>query len=213
MKKYILGIKGQMTQIFSADGTVRAATVITVTPNVVTQVKSPTTDGYTSVQIAAGTRAVKNITKPVMGHFKGLGAFRYVKEFRDKTNAPASVEHGATIDVSTFAVGDVVTVSATSKSKGFQGVVKRHNFSGDMRSHGRKHSERQGGSLGGGGGRAGGRVAKGKRMAGRMGGERVTVPNLTVLQVNPATNTLVLSGAVPGIKGGLVEIVSKSNAK
>jgi large subunit ribosomal protein L3 len=105
-------------------------------------------------------------------------------------------------------VGDIITVSGITKGKGWQGVVKRHGFHGDMKSHGRKHSLRMPGSLGG-GGRAGGRVAKGKRMGGRMGGDRVTVKNLKVLQVNKDTNTLVISGAVPGNKGGLLEIISQ----
>src|SRR3990167_7674105 len=105
----------------------------------------------------------------------------------------------------TFKDGDVVTVSGTSKGKGFQGVVKRHGFKGDKRSHGRKHTERAPGSIGG-GGRAGGRVVKGMRMGGRMGGVRVTVKNLKVLQVNPTENTIVISGAVPGVPGAVVEI-------
>jgi large subunit ribosomal protein L3 len=99
----------------------------------------------------------------------------------------------------------MITIAGTSKGKGWQGVVKRHGFHGDMKSHGRKHSLRMPGSLGG-AGRAGGRVAKGKRMGGRMGGDRITVRNLKVLQVHPESNTLVVGGAVPGVPGGLLEI-------
>ena len=113
---------------------------------------------------------------------------------------------GQAIDVSIFAAGEKVTVSALSKGKSFQAVVKRHGFHGGPRSHGQKHSERAPGSIGGGGGRAGGRVAKGMRMAGRMGGDRVTVRNLAVLQVHSDTNEIVLAGAVPGRRGAVVEI-------
>ena len=117
----------------------------------------------------------------------------------------AEVKRGDVIDVSIFAPGDMVTVSAVSKGKGFQGVVKRHGFSGGPRSHGQKNRERSPGSIGG-GGRAGGRVVPGMRMAGRMGGDRITVKNLQVLQVDVATNTLVISGAIPGNPGTLVEV-------
>ena len=115
------------------------------------------------------------------------------------------VKRGDVVDLSIFVPGDVVTVSAISKGKGFQGVVKRHGFHGGPRSHGQKNKERAPGSIGG-GGRAGGRVVKGMRMAGRMGGDRITVRNLKVLQVDAATNTLVISGAIPGRPGTLVEI-------
>jgi large subunit ribosomal protein L3 len=112
---------------------------------------------------------------------------------------------GDKISVEIFGVGDKVTISAISKAKGFQGVVKRHGFHGGPRSHGQKHSEREPGSIGG-GGRDGGRVAKGKRMAGRTGGERVTIKNLEVLQIDPSTNTMLVAGAIPGRRGTLVEI-------
>jgi large subunit ribosomal protein L3 len=144
------------------------------------------------------------MNKPALGHLKGLGNFRHLKEFSGVTG----VERGSTLDVSQFSIGDVVTISGITKAKGFQVVVKRHGFHGDLKSHGRKHSLRMPGSLGG-AGRAGGRVAKGKRMAGRMGGDRVTVKNLKVLQIDKATNTLVIGGAVPGNKGGLLEIISQ----
>lgn len=192
-----------MTQVWNADGEMLAATVITATPNVVTQKKTTETDGYSAVQLGAGEKKDKNIARPQLGHFKELGKFAVTREFR--TDAPQ--DRGATLDVTQFAVGDEVTISGISKGKGWQGVVKRHGFGGDLKTHGRSHSLRMPGSLGG-GGRAGGRVAKGKRMGGRMGGDRVTVKGLKVLQVNPATNTLVISGAVPGVKGGLLEIVS-----
>lgn len=203
--KYIIGTKQGMTQVFDEAGVVRAATVLSAGPVVVTQVKNKEKDGYEAVQVAYGTQKKHRINKARAGVFGDLGTFRHLKEFR--VDAPA-LERGATLDVSTFAVGDTVEVSAISKGKGFQGVVKRHGFAGGPRTHGQKHSEREPGSIGGSGGRAGGRVAKGMRMAGRMGNDRVTVKNLKVLQVNAEAHTLVLSGAVPGKRGTIVEIRS-----
>ncbi len=199
--KFIVGTKGRMTQIFDENGVVSPATIVAAGQMTVTQAKTVEKDGYNAVQFAFGTRKEKNLSAPVKGHFKDLGSFRYVREDR---NADAK-ERGATVDVSVFAPGDVVTVSAISKGKGFQGVVKRHGFHGGPRSHGQKNKERSPGSIGG-GGRAGGRVAKGMRMAGRMGGDRITIKNLRVLQVDAASSTLVISGAIPGRPGTLVEI-------
>ena len=127
---------------------------------------------------------------------------RVLREF---TSPEGEVKRGDTLDVSSFKEGDVVTVAAISKGKGFQGVVKRHGFHGGPRTHGTKDTERAPGSISG-AGRAGGRVAKGKRMGGRMGGDRVTVKNLRVLHVDTATHTIILSGAVPGRPGTLIEI-------
>lgn len=199
--KYILGTKGRMTQVFDDDGVVAAATIIEATPNVVTQVKTVEKDGYQAVQVGVGSRKESRLSKPLKGHLKDIAPVRFVREMR----VAEGVERGAAIDVSTFTVGDIVAVSAISKGKGFQGVVKRHGFHGGPRSHGQKNKERAPGSIGG-GGRAGGRVIKGMRMAGRMGGDRVTVKNLRILQIDPATNTLLISGAIPGRPGTLVEI-------
>lgn len=201
--KFILGEKKEMTQVFDDKGAVSAATIISAGPMVVTQVRTKEKDGYESVQVGYGTRKAKRISKAVKGHVKELGSFKEIREFRD--NDPLNLERGAKIDVSTFSVGDVVVVSAISKAKGFQGVVKRHGFKGGPRTHGQKHSEREPGSIGGG---LRTKVPRGKRMAGRMGGVRVTVKNLKVLQVVPETNEMLLSGAVPGRRGTLVEIVS-----
>ena len=198
----MLGTKGRMTQIFDEKGTVSAATVVNAGPLGVVQVKTAEKDGYAGVQVGFGTRKEKNTNKPMKGHLKDLSLFRYLREF---PGTGAEVKRGDTIDVSVFAPGDVVAVSAISKGKGFQGVVKRHGFHGGPRSHGQKNKERSPGSIGG-GGRAGGRVVKGMRMAGRMGGDRVTVQNLRVLQVDTEHNTLVISGAIPGKPGTLVEI-------
>ncbi len=206
--KFILGTKEQMTTIFSEDGRAFAATIVSATPTTVTQVKTKETDGYSSVVLATGVRKEKNISKAEKGKMKGLGMFRTLREFRPKRRSSETVdgiEVGAKFDVSVFAEGDKVAVSAISKGKGFQGVVKRHGFHGGPRSHGQKHSEREAGSIGG-GGRAGGRVAKGMRMAGRMGADRVTVKNLRILQVDKDQNMLLISGAVPGRRGTLVEV-------
>lgn len=171
-----------MTQIFGEDGSVAPATVLSVTPITVSQVKTKEKDGYNAVQ-------VDNTSKR--------------KEF--KTENASSMNKGDSISLETFAVGDKVTVSSISKGKGFQGVVKRHGFHGGPRSHGQKHSEREPGSIGG-GGRGGGKVIKGMRMAGRMGGDRTTVKNLKVLGIDVGAGEMLVSGAVPGRRGTLVEI-------
>lgn len=191
-----------MTQVFDDAGVAWAATIVVASPLTVTQVKSEAHDGYGALQVGIGSRKEKNVSKAVLGHTKGKG-FAFIREFSFPEGAIPEV--GTQIDVSLFAPGDIVSVSAISKGKGFQGVVKRHGFAGGPRSHGQKNKERAPGSIGG-GGRAGGRVVKGMRMAGRMGGDRITVRNLKVLQVDAATNTLLISGAVPGRPGTLVEV-------
>ena len=190
-----------MTQVFDDAGVVRAVTIITAGPLTVTQVKGKETDGYEAAQVGFGTAKAKNKTKPVLGQGKGV-AYKALREMRTEG---ATFEIGQTIDVTVFAVGDVVAVSSISKGKGFQGVVKRHGFKGGPRSHGQKNKERSPGSIAG-AGRAGGRVSLGMRMGGRMGGDRVTVRNLKVVQIDKDTNTLLLSGAVPGKPGSLIEI-------
>lgn len=196
--KFMLGTKGRMTQVFDDAGVVHAATMIAAGPMTVAQVRTVERDGYAAVQYGFGAQKESRLNKAQTG-----------KPFRFFREAPgfgsAAPDAGASVDVSIFSVGDVVAVSAISKGKGFQGVVKRHGFRGGPRSHGQKNKERAPGSIGG-GARAGARVAKGMRMAGRMGGERITVKNLTVLSVDKETNTLVISGAIPGKPGTLVEI-------
>ncbi len=203
--KFILGTKGKMLTVFTEDGRAFAATVINAAPNTVTQLKTKEKDGYNAVQVGAGETTPKHVAKAQLGHTKGK-ALKFFKEVRNRDGSAEAVEVGAALDVSAFAAGEKVTVSAISKGRGFQGVVKRHGFHGGPRSHGQKHSERSPGSIGGSGGRAGGRVAKGMRMAGRMGSDRVTVRNLAVLQVHTDTNEIVLAGAVPGKRGTLVEV-------
>lgn len=199
--KTIFGIKGRMTQVFSEAG-VTPATVITASPMTVTQVKTTETDGYSALQVGFGTQKEHRHTNALRGHLKEFATVRHLKEVTG-----IELPRGGVIDLSAFAVGDLVSVSAVSKGKGFQGVVKRHGFKGGPRSHGQKNKERAPGSIGG-AGRAGGRVTPGMRMAGRMGGERITVRNLRVVQVDPATHTILISGAVPGKPGSLVEIRS-----
>lgn len=194
-----------MSQIFDAEGNVVPVTLVRATPNMVLQKKSKEKDGYGAMQVGFGERKLKNIKKPQCGHFKELGGFRYVKEFRS-TEIGSLLERGAKMDVSQFHEGDIVKVSGTSKGKGFQGVVKRHGFHGGPASHGTKHAHREPGAIGGAGGRAGGRVAKGMRMAGRMGGERVSVRNLKIAKVDVENNLLAIKGAVPGRRGTLLEI-------
>jgi len=204
--KFILAKKERMTQVFLEDGRVFAGTVLKAGPVTVTQVKTIESDGYTGVQVGYEDQKPERLSKPVLGHLKGK-AFKVLKEFRLEDVSNFTV--GAEISLDAFKEGDEVEISGTSKGKGFAGVVKRHGFHGGRRSHGQKHSEREPGSIGG-GGRAGGRVARGMKMGGRMGSERVTVTNLRVLSVNPATNEIVISGAIPGAKGALVEIISNA---
>lgn len=193
-----------MTQVFDKNGNVRPATIVgDVSPLVVTQIKSKATDGYDAVQVGFGARKAKNISKAQKGHSKDLGNFSTFKEFPGVAGKTYAI--GEKIDVSSFKEGDIVEISAISKGKGFQGVVKRHGFGGGPRSHGQKHSEREPGSISG-GTRNGGRVPKAMRMAGRMGSDRITVKNLTVLHVDAVTNQIFLEGAVPGKRGTLVEI-------
>jgi len=199
--KFILGTKQNMMQVYDADGVVTPVTVINAGPIVVTQIKDKTKDGYSAVQVGFGVRKAKNINKAQKGHFKELGNFSSLKEFPITGDDKFTV--GDKMDSSVFKEGDIVAVTATSKGKGFQGVVKRHGFKGGPRSHGQKHSEREPGSIGG-GLRTGPR--KGKRMGGRMGTDTITVKNLKIVQVNPAENLILVSGAVPGRRGTVLEI-------
>jgi large subunit ribosomal protein L3 len=203
--RFILGTKLNMSQVWTDDGKVQPVTLISAGPNVVTQVKTVEKDGYSALQVGFGSRNPKRISKAVKGHLKELGSFSALKEFR--VDAAPGVLVGDKIDASVFKPGDEIIVSAISKGKGFQGGVKRYGFHGGSRTHGQKHSEREPGGIGG-GGRAGGRVAKGMRMAGRMGSDRVTVKGLRIVQVNAAKNIILISGAVPGRRGTLVEVRS-----
>jgi len=202
--KFIVGTKTGMTQVFDSEGVCRAVTVLKVMPATVSQVKTTEKDGYNAVQLASGSQKEHRVSKAEKGHFGG--AFALAREFRPRTGEEVKiegVEKGSAFDASAFAPGDDITVSAVSKGKGFQGVVKRHSFAGGRRSHGQKHSEREPGSIGATGVA---RVIKGTRMAGRMGNDTVTIKGLKVIQVNTAENIILVSGAVPGRKGTLVEV-------
>jgi len=201
--KFILGTKQNMMQVWNEDGKCFPATLLVAGPVTVTQLKSNEKDGYGAVQVGFGQKNEKKINKALKGHLKDLGNFRYINEFSAKGEQALEYNVGDIIDVSLFEEGDTVQVSGVSKGKGFQGVVKRHGFHGGPRSHGQKHSEREPGSIGATGPQ---RVFKGVRMAGRMGSDRVTVKNLKVLQVDKENNTLLISGAVPGKRGTLLEI-------
>jgi len=205
--KFILGTKTGMTQVFTEDGKCYAATVLKVAPAKISQVKTKEVDGYDAVQLASGEQKEHRVGKAAKGHFGG--AIADAREFRARTGyeseTTAGIEKGTALDASVFEPGDDITVSAVSKGKGFQGVVKRHGFAGGRRSHGQKHSEREPGSIGATGIA---RVLKGTRMGGRMGNDTVQVKGLKVLQVNVEENILVVSGAVPGRKGTLVEVFS-----
>ena len=189
-----------MTQVFDEEGRVHPATVLDAGPNTVTQVKTAEKDGYSAVQVGFMDRKEKRVNKAQ----KPKGLFRYFREYRFKNGEDANVEAGKVITVDeAFEIGDKIAVSGLSKAKGFQGVVKRHNFAGGPRTHGQKHTERSAGSIGGG---LRNRVPKGMRMAGRMGGRRVSVKNLTVVGIDKENNKLIVEGAVPGRRGTLIEV-------
>ena len=201
--KFLLATKQEMTQYFSDDGKCVAATLLSAGPVTVTEVRTKERDGYEAVQFGFGTQLPKRVNKPQIGALKELGVFRYMREYRPKSGGVADLKAGDKITVEAFAPGDDVEVSGTSKGKGFQGVVKRHGFHGGPRSHGQKHSEREPGSIGATGPQ---RVVAGTRMAGRMGSDRVTVKGLKVLAIDKANNLLLVSGAIPGRRGTLIEV-------
>ncbi|OGZ04026.1 MAG: 50S ribosomal protein L3 [Candidatus Lloydbacteria bacterium RIFCSPHIGHO2_01_FULL_41_20] len=201
--KFIVGVKQNMTQFFADNGEAFPGTLLKIEPMVVTQIRNEKTDGYNGIQIGYGTQKKERLNKANLGHLKEISPVRGLKEFRVSADEAKTYERGKEVDLSSFKPGDVIEVSAISKGKGFQGVVKRHGFSGGRRSHGQKHSEREAGSIGATWPQ---RVIKNKRMPGRMGGDRITVKNLKVLAVNTEERFLLVSGAVPGRRGTLVEV-------
>ncbi|MBT9165545.1 MAG: 50S ribosomal protein L3 [Chloroflexi bacterium] len=196
----ILGKKIGMTQTFTEDGVVVPVTAIEAGPCMVTQVKSLDTDGYNAVQLGFGES--RRLNRPERGHLKKLGAFRHLREFR--LEDIAAIEPGQKVSVDIFQSGDIVDVVGTSKGRGFAGVVKRHHFSGGPKTHGQTDRHRAPGSVGG--GTDPGKVWKGQRMAGHMGNARVTARNLKVILADPDRNLLLVRGAVPGAKNGLLII-------
>ena len=205
MAKAILGRKLGMTQIFTEEGRVVPVTVVESGNNFVLQNKTDETDGYNAVQIGFGDVKEKNVTKPLKGHFEkaGVKAVRFIREMR--LSAPYEYNVGDTIGVDIFAAGDLVDVVGTSKGKGFAGGIKRHNFARGPMGHGSK-SHREPGSTGAMISGPGGRVLKGKKLPGRMGGERVTVQRLTIVRVDTDRNLILIKGAIPGPKKGFVVI-------
>lgn len=201
----IVGRKTGMTRIFTADGKSIPVTVVEATPNRVTQVKTPEHDGYSAVQVTVGERRNSRITKPEAGHFAkaGVAAGRGLWEFRlqDGVESPAV---GAELTVAAFEAGQKVDVVGRSRGKGFQGVVKRWNFRMQDATHGNSRSHRAPGSIGQ--NQSPGRVFKGKKMAGHMGDENVTVQTLEVVRVDVERNLLLIKGAVPGAPGGDVVV-------
>ena len=204
--KFILATKENMTEYFSPEGAVVPVTILSAGPVTVTKVFSKEKDGYNSVQVGFGTQKKERISKGRAGAMKGA-FYRTLKEFRLKQSDKNEAKAGDVIDVSVFAPGDLLQISSTSKGKGFQGVVKRHGFSGGPRTHGQKHSEREPGSIGGG---LRTHVPKGMRMAGRMGSDRITQKNLKVVSIDKENNIMLIKGAIAGKRGSLVEIVSRS---
>ena len=202
MPKFLLAKKIGMTQLFDPAGQVVPVTLVEAGPLVVIREKTPATDGYQSIQVGFGSRREKRIARAERGAWKGLGNFEAVREIRNLVGKA----RGETIGLDQFQEGEVVKVSGISKAKGFQGGVKRYGFHGKDATHGTKHAHRQPGSIGGSGGRAGGRVAKGMRMAGRMGGDRVTLGTVTIVRIDPEKHLVALKGAIPGRRGTLIEI-------
>jgi large subunit ribosomal protein L3 len=202
----LLGEKVGMTQVWDADNKIVPVTVIAAGPCVVTQVRTPAVDGYDAVQIAYGAIAPRKVTKPQAGHFAKAGVTprRYVVELR--TTDASEYTPGQELTVEVFQPGQVIDVVGTSKGKGFAGVMKRHGFGGLRASHGVERKHRSPGSIGA--CATPGRVFKGLRMAGRMGGQRVTAQNLTIHDVDAERGLLLVKGAVPGAAGGVVLVTT-----
>jgi large subunit ribosomal protein L3 len=213
MAKQIKGILGEklgMTQVWDENNRVVPVTVVKAGPNVVTQVRTNDTDGYESVQIAFGEIDPRKVNKPRKGHFEKAGVTprRHLVELR--TADAADYALGQEVTVEAFEAGQLVDASGTTKGKGFAGVMKRHGFAGVSSSHGAHRNHRKPGSIGG--CSTPGRVFKGMRMAGRMGGVRQTTQNLTVHAVDAERGLLLVKGAVPGPRGGIVLVRTAAKA-
>jgi len=195
----ILGRKVGMTQVFAEDGTMVPVSVVSVEANTVTALRTVERDGYTAVQVGAGT--ARKLTKPRLGQLKGLPRVRDAREFR--LDDVSAYEVGQTLDVSLFLAGDSVDVTGISKGKGFAGTIKRHNFRRGPETHG-SDSHRAPGSIGG--GTSPGKVFKGTPMAGRMGNDRVTVKKAQIVRVDAARALLLVKGPVPGARNALIMV-------
>ncbi len=205
----LLGRKVGMTRVFADDGTSVPVTVLDVSNNRVTQIKSPATDGYTAVQVAFGTRRASRVNKPAAGHFAkaGVQAGSTLKEFRISDEEAAALKVGGTVGVDLFKVGQMVDVQGTTSGKGFSGVIKRHHFSSNRASHGNSRSHNVPGSISM--AQDPGRVFPGKRMAGHLGHVTRTAQNLEVVRVDAERQLLLVKGSVPTTRGGDV-IVSRA---
>jgi large subunit ribosomal protein L3 len=203
--KALLGKKIGMTRIFAEDGSTVPVTIVEAGPCFVSQIKTKDVDGYNALQLGFSEQKASRVTKPLIGHFEkaSLKPLRHLKEFR--LSSVDGYELGQELTVATFTVGELVNVVGVSKGKGHAGVMKRHNFSGARKTHGQKDRWRAPGSIGNASDPA--RVFPGKRMAGRMGGERITMKNLDVVKIDEEKNLLFLRGSVPGAKNGILEIV------
>jgi large subunit ribosomal protein L3 len=206
----IVGRKTGMTRVFTADGTSIPVTVVEATPNRVTQVKSESVDGYSAIQVTVGDRKPSRVGKAAAGHFEkaGVTAGRGLWEFRVPADV-SSPELGSEITVASFEVGQKVDVTGQSRGKGFQGVIKRWNFSMQDATHGNSRSHRAPGSIGQ--NQSPGRVFKGKKMAGHMGDRQVTVQTLEVVRVDAERNLLLIKGAIPGAPG--VDVIVRPAVK
>jgi len=196
----IIGKKMGITRVFLGEGEMAAVTAIKAGPCFVTQVKNQAKDGYSAVQLGFGQ--AKHLNAPQRGHLKGIDEVGYLREFR--TEDVSSVKRGDKVDVSFLNLDDFVNVSGLSKGKGFAGVVKRHHFAGGPKTHGQSNRHRAPGSIGA--TTSPGRVLKGMRMAGHMGNKKITVRNLKVVGVDASRNLLLVKGAVPGARKGLIII-------
>ncbi len=203
----IIGKKMGMTQVFKDDGKSELVTAIEAGPCIVIQVKTVAEEGYNAAQLGFGQ--AKRLKSPEKGHLKELGQFKYLREFR--VSDTKDIKPGERVDVSLFKAGDLVDITGVSKGKGFAGVVKRHHFAGGPKTHGQSDRHRAPGSIGA--TTSPGRVLKGKRMAGHMGSERVTVRHLEVFEADPDRNLLLVRGAVPGARNGLLLIKKSSGGK
>lgn len=208
MKKFILGHKGRMTQMFNEEGQVVPITLVEVGPCYVTKLLTEKVDGYNAVQIGYDVAREKVLSKPEVGHCKkaGVAPLRHLRELR--LNAPADVELGSEITAGIFELGDLIDVVGNSKGRGFAGVMKRYNFKGGRMTHGGM-ARRRPGSIGM--SAYPGKVFKGKRMSGHYGAERCTTKNLEIVGVDAERGLLMVKGAVPGHRGGLVQI-SQANS-
>jgi large subunit ribosomal protein L3 len=200
----LVGRKVGMTRIFTAEGDSIPVTVLDVSDNRVTQIKTVETDGYTAVQVAFGTRRASRVTKPLAGHLAkaGVQAGEILKEFQIDAVKAAELSNGAVIGVDLFEVGQKVDVQGTSIGKGYAGTIKRYNFASGRASHGNSRSHNVPGSIGM--AQDPGRVFPGKRMTGHMGDDTVTVQNLEIARIDADRKLLLVKGAVPGAKGGKV---------